>query len=46
MGKASQEDIKKFTETVMSNMKSGVEKAEKISPSANVYNWIGKMLDR
>jgi len=46
MGKATKEDIDKFKETVMSNVQSGVERAEKISPSANVYNWIGKMLDR
>lgn len=46
MGKATKEDIDKFKKTVMSNIQSGVERAEKISPSANVYNWIGKMLDR
>lgn len=46
MGQATKDDINKFTETVMSNMKSGVERAEKISPSATAYNWIGKMLDR
>lgn len=46
MGQATKDDINKFTETVMSNMQSGVERADKISPSANAYSWIGKMLDR
>jgi hypothetical protein len=46
MGQATKDDINKFTETVMSNMQSGIERADKISPSANAYSWIGKMLDR
>ena len=46
MGQATKDDINKFTETVMSNMQLGIERADKISPSANAYSWIGKMLDR
>jgi len=46
MGQATKDDINKFTETVMSNMQSGIERADKISPSANAYSWIGKMLNR
>jgi len=46
MGQATKDDINKFTETVMSNMQSGIERAEKISLSANAYSWIGKMLNR
>ena len=46
MGQATKDDINKFTETVMSNMQSGVERADKLSPSANAYSWIGKMLNR
>lgn len=46
MGQATKDDINKFTETVMSNMQSGIERADKISLNANAYSWIGKMLNR
>ena len=45
-GQATDDEIKDFGKNIMSNLKQGVERAEKVSPSANVMNWIGKMLDR
>jgi hypothetical protein len=45
-GQATDDEIKDFGKNIMSNLKQGVKRAEKVSPSANVMNWIGKMLDR
>tara|TARA_S200002703_G_scaffold158449_3_gene168851 strand:+ start:6298 stop:7008 length:711 start_codon:yes stop_codon:yes gene_type:complete len=45
-GKATDEEVKELNDKIIKNFKSGTQRAAKISPAANVTDWIGKMLDR
>lgn len=45
-GKATDEEIKELNDKIIKNFKTGMSRATKVSPAANVSNWIGKMLDR
>lgn len=45
-GKATDEEVKELNDKIIKNFKSGKQRAAKISPAANVTDWIGKMLDR
>lgn len=45
-GQATDEEIKELNDKIIENFKSGTQRAAKVSPAANVTNWIGKMLDR
>lgn len=45
-GKATDKEVKELNDKIIKNFKSGTQRAAKVSPAANVTNWIGKMLDR
>lgn len=45
-GKATDEEVKELNDKIIKNFKSGTQRAAKVSPAANVTDWIGKMLDR
>ena len=45
-GKATDEEVKELNDKIIKNFKSGTQRAAKVSPAANVTNWIGKMLSR
>ncbi len=45
-GKATDEEVKELNDKIIKNFKSGTQRAAKVSPAANVTDWIGKMLSR
>lgn len=45
-GQATDKEIKELNDKIIENFKKGTQRATKVSPAANVTNWIGKMLDR
>lgn len=45
-GKATDKEVKELNDKIIKNFKSGTQRAAKVSPAANVTDWIGKMLDR
>jgi hypothetical protein len=45
-GKATDKEVKELNDKIIENFKLGTQRAAKVSPAANVTNWIGKMLDR
>ena len=45
-GKATDEEVRELNDKIIKNFKSGTQRAAKVSPAANVTDWIGKMLSR
>ena len=45
-GKATDEEVKELNDKIIKNFKLGTQRAAKVSPAANVTDWIGKMLSR
>lgn len=45
-GKATDKEVKELNDKIIKNFKSGTQRAAKVSPAANVTDWIGKMLSR
>ena len=45
-GKATDEEVKELNDKIIKNFKSGTQRAAKVSPAANVTDWIGKMLSK
>ena len=45
-GLATDEEVKELNDKIIKNFKSGTQRAAKVSPAANVTDWIGKMLSR
>ena len=45
-GKVTDEELKELNDKIIKNFKSGIDRAAKVSPAANITDWIGKMLNR